>query len=148
MKSVKLSDLSAADRRLVRAAVAVRRKAYAPLSKYTCGAALRDDRNRIHAGCNVETIDLTLTTHAEMDAINAMVKSGAFRLKALAVAVRAETGYAFPCGLCRQKIREFAVGDHARILAVSLDARGRVRRLIAATIGELFPHPFTPEHLA
>lgn len=148
MKTVPLSVLSAADRRLVRAAVAVRRRAYAPLSRYACGAALRDDRGRIHVGCNVETIDLTLTTHAEMDAINAMVKSGAFTLKALAVAVRAETGYAFPCGLCRQKISEFAGGDRARILAVSLDARGRIHRVIAATIGELFPHPFTPEHLA
>ena len=87
MKKVPLSGLSAIDRRLVAAAVAVRQKAYAPFSKYKCGAALLDIRNRMHVGCNIETIDFTLTTHAEMDAINDMIKTGVFRLKTIATAV-------------------------------------------------------------
>lgn len=148
MKNVKLSDLPPADRRLVRAAVAIRRRAYAPLSGYQCGAALRDAKNHVHAGCNVETIDMTLTTHAEMDAINGMVKSGVMKLVAMAVAVRADKGVTFPCGLCRQKIREFAVGEEARILGVGVDARGRIRQIRTATIGELYPQAFTSECLA
>ncbi|MDD3440253.1 MAG: cytidine deaminase, partial [Kiritimatiellae bacterium] len=64
MQNVKFSELTAADRRLVEQAMAVREKAYAPFSKYKCGAAVRDIRNRIHVGCNVETLDMTLTTHA------------------------------------------------------------------------------------
>lgn len=143
MKTVTLSDLSDDDRQLVEQAIAVREKAYAPFSHYTCGAALRDIRNKIHVGCNIETLDLTLTTHAEMDAINGMIKSGVFKLQALAVAVLSVNGYAFPCGLCRQKIREFAVGDEARIIAVGVDAQGGIAHLALTTIGELYPYSFT-----
>ncbi|MDY0146330.1 MAG: cytidine deaminase [Kiritimatiellia bacterium] len=143
MKTVTLSDLTAADRRLVEQAIAVREKAYAPFSNFKCGAALRDIRNNVHVGCNIETLDLTLTTHAEMDAINGMVKSGVFKLKALAVAVFSVNGYAFPCGLCRQKIREFALDDDARIIAVGVDADGNIVNLALTTIGELYPYSFT-----
>lgn len=147
MKKVKPSELSASDRKLVQAAIAVRQKAYAPFSHYKCGAALRDVKNRIHAGCNIETIDFTLTTHAEMDAINDMIKTGTFQLEALAVAVQSSSGYALPCGLCRQKIREFATGPDARIIAVNLTRQGKVRHVTLTTIGEIYPVPFTPAGL-
>ena len=57
MKHVTFSSLSAADQRLVRAAIAIREKSHAPYSGYKCGAALRDIRNKIHVGCNIETVD-------------------------------------------------------------------------------------------
>jgi len=148
MKKVKLSELTAVERRLVEEAMAVRRKAYAPFSKYKCGAALLDARNRIHSGCNIETIDFTLTTHAEMDAINGMIKSGVFQLKAIATAVQAGNGFALPCGLCRQKIREFSTGPGAVVLAVNLNARGRIRHIHRSSIGDLYPFSFTPDCLA
>mgnify|MGYP000947977301 CR=1 FL=1 len=148
MKKVKLSALSAVERRLVQAAVAVRQKAYAPFSHYKCGAALLDARNKIHAGCNIETIDFTLTTHAEMDAINDMIKTGVFKLKILACAVQSSSGYALPCGLCRQKIREFAEGPEAEIIAINLTRQGKIRHISVTTIGEIYPVPFTPDGLA
>ncbi len=147
MKKVKLTELSAVERRLVREAIRVRQKAYAPFSRYKCGAALLDVKNRIHAGCNIETIDFTLTTHAEMDAINDMIKTGVFQLKTLAVALQAANGFALPCGLCRQKIREFSIGADAKILAVNLNARGGIRHVSVTTIGELYPLAFTPDCL-
>ena len=148
MKRVPLSGLSATDRRLVAAAVAVRQKAYAPFSKYKCGAALLDIRNRMHIGCNIETIDFTLTTHAEMDAINDMIKTGVFRLKTIATAVQAGNGFALPCGLCRQKIREFAIGPEARVIAINLNRRGGIRHISVTTIGDIYPLSFTPDCLA
>ena len=148
MNKVKLSDLTAIERRLVQKAIEVRKKAYAPFSQYKCGAALLDIRNRIHVGCNIETIDFTLTTHAEMDAINGMIKSGVLKLKALAVAVLAVNGFAYPCGLCRQKIREFCIGDEAKIIAVGVDARGRIQQIGLTSIGELYPLSFTSDCLA
>ncbi len=148
MKKVPLSGLSAIDRRLVAAAVAVRQKAYAPFSKYKCGAALLDIRNRMHVGCNIETIDFTLTTHAEMDAINDMIKTGVFQLKTIATAVQAGNGFALPCGLCRQKIREFAIGPEARVIAVNLNRRGGIRHISVTTIGDIYPLSFTPDCLA
>ncbi|NCD21839.1 MAG: cytidine deaminase [Spartobacteria bacterium] len=147
MKKVKLSELSAVERRLVQKAIAVRRKAYAPFSHYKCGAALLDVRNKIHAGCNIETIDFTLTTHAEMDAINDMIKTGVFKLKTMAVALQAANGFALPCGLCRQKIREFSIGPDAKILAVNLDEKGRIRHVSQTTIDRLYPLAFTPDCL-
>ena len=148
MKKVPLSGLSAIDRRLVAAAVAVRQKAYAPFSKYKCGAALLDIRNRMHVGCNIETIDFTLTTHAEMDAINDMIKTGVFQLKTIATAVQAGNGFALPCGLCRQKIREFASGPEARVIAINLNRRGGIRHIHVTTIGDIYPLSFTPDCLA
>ncbi len=147
MKKINPSDLSAIDRKLVEKAVAIREKAYTPFSHYKCGAALLDVKNKIHVGCNIETIDFTLTTHAEMDAINGMIKSGVFKLKTLAVAVQAGNGFALPCGLCRQKIREFATGPDCKILAVNVTKQGRIRHISATTIGELYPLSFTPDCL-
>lgn len=147
MKKIKLTELSVLERRLVSKALAVREKAYAPFSHFKCGAALLDIRNKIHSGCNIETIDFTLTTHAEMDAINGMVKTGVFKLKTLAIAVQATNGFALPCGLCRQKIREFAIGPEAKIIAVNLDARGKIRHISETTIGKIYPLAFTPDCL-
>ena len=147
MIKVKQSDLSATEKRLVQKAIEVRQKAYAPFSHYKCGAALLDIRNKIHVGCNIETIDFTLTTHAEMDAINGMIKSGVFKLKTIACAVQAGNGFALPCGLCRQKIREFAEGPEAKVLAINLNQRGGIRHISLTTIGEIYPLSFTPDCL-
>jgi cytidine deaminase len=148
MKKVELSDLSAVERGLVQKAIDVRKKAYAPFSHYKCGAALLDIRNRIHVGCNIETIDFTLTTHAEMDAINGMIKSGVFKLKTIACAVQSAIGFALPCGLCRQKIREFAVGPEAKIIAINLTPQGKIRHISVTSIGDIYPLSFNPECLA
>ena len=148
MKKVKLSELTAVERRLVQKAIEVREKAYAPFSRYKCGAALLDIRNRIHVGCNIETIDFTLTTHAEMDAINGMIKSGVFKLRTIACAVQAGNGFALPCGLCRQKIREFAEGPETKVLAINLNGRGKIRHVSATNIGDIYPLSFTPDCLA
>ena len=148
MQKIKFNDLGVRDRRLVQQAVAVREKAYAPFSHYKCGAALLDIRNRIHVGCNIETIDFTLTTHAEMDAINGMIKSGVFKLKTLACAVQSSNGYALPCGLCRQKIREFSAGPESKISAVTLNKSGNIRHVSVTSIGDIYPLAFTPDCLA
>ena len=148
MKKVKPNELTAVERRLVEKAIAVREKAYAPFSHFKCGAALLDVRGKIHVGCNIETIDFTLTTHAEMDAINGMIKSGVFQLKTLAVALQAANGFALPCGLCRQKIREFSVNQDAKIIAINLNRQGHIRHISLTTIGELYPLAFTPDCLA
>jgi len=147
MEKVKITELSAIERRLVQKTIDVREKAYAPFSHYKCGAALIDMKNKIHVGCNIETIDFTLTTHAEMDAINGMIKSGVFKLKTIAVAVQAGNGFALPCGLCRQKIREFAEGPDTKVIAINLNKQGRIRHISVTTIGELYPLSFIPDCL-
>ena len=107
---------AAAIRRLVSAARAVRRRAYAPHSKFHVGAAVLDDRGGMHVGCNVENASFGLTVCAERNAIAAAVAAGARRLRAVAV-VTGTRPPGSPCGACRQVLAEFGADDLPVLLA-------------------------------
>jgi cytidine deaminase len=148
MQPIPVDQLTPDQHDLIQAAIHGRGLAYAPLSHFRCGAAVRDESGAIHHGGNIETVDMTLTTHAEMCAINAMRMAGGKKLTALACALLAGNGYSFPCGLCRQKIREFSVDGNVPILCVSLATDTDIRAVHLATIDELFPYPFLPDCIA
>ncbi len=125
---------------LLAAARAVREKAHAPYSEFKVGAALLDEKGRIHCGCNVENSAYPQGLCAEAGAIAAMVAAGGRRIVA-AVVVGEGAQPCTPCGGCRQKLREFARDDMPVIAADMHQVRGRF------TLGELLPHSFGPEHL-
>lgn len=130
------------DRRdaLVAAARAVREHAHAPYSRFAVGAAVLDEQDRIHAGCNVENAAYPQGWCAEASALAVMVAAGGRRVQAVVVCGVADDPVT-PCGGCRQKLREFAADD-CPVWVVDLDAlRARF------TLGELLPHSFGPEHL-
>jgi cytidine deaminase len=125
---------------MLKAAREVRECAHAPYSNFHVGAAVLDDRGRVHAGCNVENAAYPLGTCAEANAIAAMVMSGGKR--ALAMLVLGEGEMLIPpCGGCRQRLREFAAGDTPILVA---DPRG-IRAEF--TLAELLPMSFGPENL-
>lgn len=104
------------DQTLIDAAIKVRDSAYADYSGYRVGAAIVDDTDRLHVGCNVENASYPLGTCAETGAIAAMIAAGGRRIRTIAVAGGGETlDECMPCGGCRQRIHEFADGD-TRIL--------------------------------
>ncbi len=127
---------------LISAAMAARRKAYAPYSKFLVGAALRDEHGAIHGGCNIENAAYPQGWCAETSAIAAMVMAGSRSIAEMAVIGSGDL-LCTPCGGCRQKIREFARGD-VKIHMCGED--GRVMKTM--TLDELLPSSFGPENLA
>jgi cytidine deaminase len=127
----------AAYRRLVRAAEAARRRAYAPYSRFPVGAAALAADGSIHAGCNVENASYGLTVCAERVAIHSAVAAGRRRL--LAVAVAGPAG-ASPCGACRQVMEEFGVET------VIIVSPGGPPSVVA--LRDLLPRPFARRAVA
>jgi cytidine deaminase len=104
-----IKKLSAEDqKRLIQAARAVAKKAYAPYSKFHVGAALLTSRGEVFTGCNVENASYGLTNCAERTAIFAAIANSGPKLEIRAVAVLNAKGLpCAPCGACRQVIYEF-----------------------------------------
>ena len=127
--------------RLLEAARAARSRAHAPYSRFAVGAAVLDEQDRIHAGCNVENAAYPQGSCAETAAISAMVLAGGKRVRALLVVGEGKEPVT-PCGGCRQRLREFADASTPVLVAGRDGVRARF------TLGELLPHSFGPENLA
>lgn len=131
---------------LIDAAIEARKKAYAPYSDYMVGAAVLTNELRIYTGCNIENASYTPTICAERTAISKAVSEGRRRFLAIAVAGSPKgekiTQYAYPCGVCRQVIREFADPEQFVVIVARSNRDYRLYRL-----RELLPESFGPENL-
>lgn len=129
--------------RLIDAANAVRANSYSPYSRYAVGAALEMEDGSVFTGANVENCLPTLAICAERSAMAAAASAGHRRPVALAV-VTASSPPAFPCGLCRQLLLEFAADDLPILVANTQGEREET------TLGTLIPHGFRlgPENWA
>lgn len=117
--------------RLVAAARAVRRRAYAPYSGFHVGAAVLAE-GRIYRGANVENASYPLSVCAERNAVAAAVVAGRRRIEAVAV-VAGEDDPTPPCGGCRQVLHEF--GPEMLVVSETLTGRRaswRLRELLPA----------------
>ena len=112
--------------------------AYAPYSAFRVGAVVvTDDGTRI-AGANVENAAYPATLCAESNAIGTAAAAGHRKVAIVAVA-SLDGDDTFPCGNCRQVMREFGV-EHVAVQR----ADGRVS---IHSLDEILPHSFGPEHL-
>lgn len=125
------------DEKLLETAIAMRRYAYAPYSRYAVGAALLCEDGRVFTGCNVENAAYGNTLCAERTALCKAVSEGERKFTAIAIA--ASGSAPFPCGACRQSLYEFA--PKLRVL-VTWD--GNVRE---TTLEKLLPEGFGPSEL-
>jgi cytidine deaminase len=121
---------------LLAAARAVRRRAHAPYSGFQVGAAVLDERGRVHAGCNVENASFGLTVCAERNAVAAAVAAGAREIRAVVVVTSARPP-ASPCGACRQVLAELGDAGTAVLLA------GPAGAAEATSLGALLPRAFS-----
>ena len=143
MDASKINDIPVAE--LIRSAMEARKKAYAPYSGYMVGAAVLTNELRIYTGCNIENAAYTPTVCAERTAVFKAVSEGWRRFKAIAVVGSPKGGitqYAFPCGVCRQVMREFADADNFVVIVAKSEQDYQ-----AFTLRELLPEGFGPENL-
>jgi len=129
------------DDQLIAAAIAARAKAYVPYSQFPVGAAILDERGRVHTGQNVENAAYPNGICAETAAIAMMIQQDGSKIIKIAVSGGDGTLLCTPCGGCRQRIREFASATTPILIC---DSEGLKAQF---TLAELLPHSFGPENL-
>ena len=127
------------ERELVERALEMRRFSYAPYSHFRVGAALECEDGSVYTGCNVENAAYGSSLCAERTALVKAVSEGRRRFVRLAVAGDS-ADYCWPCGACRQMLREF--GTDLEVLAAN-----REGAYVAISLEELLLHSFGPETL-
>ena len=133
MEQIKTEDL-------ILAALDARETAYAPYSHYRVGAALLTLEGEVYTGGNIENASYGATNCAERTAFFKAVSEGRRNFTAIAIAGGLEecapADYAYPCGICRQVMEEFAGKDFKIIVAKSVEDYREYR------LEELLPYGF------
>ena len=145
MEKINFSNLSSEEQENINLAVAAQKKAYAPYSHFPVGALAVSSERHKFTGCNIESADYTLTSHAEMTAINNMVAQGDRVLHKIYIALHSPDSPPVPCGLCRQKMTEFAESDNIDI--ITIDTSALPFQIFKFTLNELYPYPFSKKYL-
>lgn len=126
------------EKKLIKAALKAKEGAYVPYSNFRVGAAVLTEDGKIYSGCNIEIASYSPTNCAERTAIFKAVSEGSRKIKAIAVV--GDGDFTYPCGVCRQVLREF--GQDAQILVANSEDEYR-----KYTLEDLLPHSFGPEDL-
>lgn len=113
--------------------------AYSPYSRFKVGACILAEDGRIFKGCNFENASYGATICAERCAASGAIIAGARKFKAIAVV--GSTADAWPCGICRQVLREFSDLD----MPVIVGTYGKSYTVM--TLGQLLPNSLSPEDL-
>ena len=124
-------------------AESARKRAYAPYSHFTVGAALLTTSGKVYLGCNIENAAYGAVNCAERTAFFTAVCEGERDFAAIAIAGGREgqTGdVCAPCGICRQVMAEFCRADFEVILASGEGVK-------AYRLDEILPLSFTKENL-
>jgi cytidine deaminase len=111
---------------------------YAPYSNFHVGAAVVAEDGRVFAGCNVENAAYGSAICAEGNAISTAAAAGVRKIDTVVVACL-DAGECYPCGNCRQLMREFGVDT-----VVVQDGSGSLR---THDFSEILPHSFGPDSL-
>jgi cytidine deaminase len=114
-------------------------RAYAPYSNFHVGAAILTGGGAIHSGSNVENASYGLSICAERNAVTTMASADPEDREIELVAVFSPNASpCFPCGACRQVLREFSCRE-----VVVEDGRGLQRY----PFDQILPNSFGPADL-
>lgn len=133
---------------LIRQAFSARKLAYIPYSGFAVGAALLTKQGEVILGCNIENASYGATNCAERTAIFKAVSEGKRDFAAIAIVggksqeMDSVSDFAYPCGICRQVMKEFCASEFEIIVAKS-ETEYRVH-----TLEELLPYGFGGSNLS
>lgn len=117
-------------------AIAARKKAYAPYSKFAVGAVIETNNGKVYTGCNIENVSYGLAICAERVALSKAVSDGIRKFKRIVV-VADTKGPCSPCGICRQALVEFS--PDMEVVMANLKGETKIRK-----ISSLLSEPFLP----
>jgi cytidine deaminase len=124
---------------VMEAARAAANRAYAPYSNFHVGAAIITGGGTVYSGSNVENVSYGLSICAERNAVTTMATTDPEDREIELVAVFSpNTSSCFPCGACRQVLREFGCKE-----VIVEDGQG----LRAYPFDQILPNAFGPEDL-
>lgn len=132
---------------LIQNALDVRKNSYCPYSNYAVGASILAEDGNIYVGANIENASIGGTICAERSAMTNACSSGARLIKIIAIvggkvdSNKGEMDWAFPCGICRQFLNEFANEETVVVVARSVDDYSMFK------FNELLPNAFGPNNL-
>ena len=122
------------EKKLIELAHKARKQAYTPYSHFQVGAALVTKQGKVYPGCNIENASYTPSNCAERTAFFKAVSEGEREFEAIAVV--SSEGEAWPCGICRQFMKEFCDDDFKIITGDDADS------LSVYTMDEILPEGF------
>lgn len=134
---------------LIKRAVSAMEHSYSPYSGFRVGAALLTSDGQVYEGANIENAAYTPTICAERAAIfkavfDSAAADGHHSFSKIAVVGGMGggiTSFTYPCGVCRQVMREFCGGDFTLVFFNGSEIR-------EMTLDELMPYSFGPENLS
>ena len=131
--------------KLIDTAIEQLKFSYTPYSNFKVGAALLTKSGKIYTGCNIENASYTPTNCAERTAFFKAVSEGIREFQAICIVGGQNgvlTGYAAPCGVCRQVMMEFCDPETFQII-LAIDKE----KYDVFTLKELLPLGFGPANL-
>ena len=126
-------EVTETDLKLYRTAVSMLERSYSPFSGFRVGAALLTKSGEIITGVNIENSSLGATICAERTAFVKAISEGYREFDTIAIASSGQE--AWPCGICRQFMYEFA--PDLRVVT-----RTKEDNLRVFTLKELLPEGF------
>lgn len=126
-------------KKLIKEALEIKNKAYTPYSNFNVGCVVKTKTGKIYKGVNIENAAYSPTLCAERNALSTAITDG--ERDFAYIVVTGDSEYTYPCGVCRQFIREFADSETKIIVAKD------VENYKTYTIDDLLPYSFSKKDL-
>lgn len=125
--------------KLIEETIKNKKNSYSPYSNFRVSALVKTKSGKIFKGVNIENAAYSPTICAERSALASAISNGEREFSY--IVINGDSKDTFPCGVCRQFIREFADSDTKIVIANSTDDYK------IYTIEDLLPHSFSKKDL-